>query len=1020
MKKIFSFAVALAGLFLAASCQQESLQPEQMGETVTFTVNAPAKIQTKAIADGLNVNELVYEVWLTDEYGVLTSNAQKLYQATAPMAVAEDGKNKAKITLDLVRDQKFTILFWAQVEGTNFYDTDELTAVTYKNPSLLETYNANDESLAAFYGMAYVHDCVPVDANGLRTNGQVTLRRPFAQVNLGTLNTSTAYTVVMEESNMIMDQVPTVFNVATKEVSEPKTLTFKMNAVPADPSTIEVKDVTYQYAGMNYVFAGDNITLTYNILTRLNGGMTATINNTIDSVPVEENRRTNIIGNLLTSKTDYVIVVDAAFVEPDLPEEDFDQLNLAAQVGGEVTLSADLDLVEPLVVKEGVNLTLDLNGYSINGDVAKSVGHVITNNGTLTIKGGVINSLAENGGSAICNNGTIVLDETQINGAPQAGSGWPSYAFNNYGDATLKNVTIESNHGAVAANAAGTTTLENVTVNMNGFGGSSHVFYIANADATVVVNGGTYNHNGNVDGSLAYTAAGTIVVNDGTFSASNGGYGMAASSGAKIIVNGGTFNNAFQAWGGTFAVKGGTFKQNPKNYVAEGYVVKTNANGTFTVLPNVEGVDQMVLHEESGLFYNGNNALSKGVYYITSASDLKKAAAYFYNQTHTNEANKVTIELMSDVDLAGTAWEPWSVMWMTFNGNNHTISNVTVSEAWRSGFFGYLAASTINDLTLKNVNVAGAQAGVLAGGVEGVTTNNLKIAGNNSVTYMPYSSASYTETWGGIGALTGVLVGSTINAEIVAGATVTPNFNGIETEATFISYLTGYIQANSGAVTVNGTLAIGTVAYKHEQAADGTVAVTVSASSDEAKTARSIVEGNTTITSAVVKEGVEVIGNRTFRKCSALETISLPSTLTEIEQGAFQSCSNLNTCVIPASVQVIGQGAFAECKSLTEIVIPDGVTRIEKDTFRATGVEEMVIPASVTYIGDYAFRDCYQMKKLYIMADNLDYISSNALLWAANPDKTARLTVYVKNETVRQQVEAVFGSNKPLFTAEIM
>ena len=79
--------------------------------------------------------------------------------------------------------------------------------------------------------------------------------------------------------------------------------------------------------------------------------------------------------------------------------------------------------------------------------------------------------------------------------------------------------------------------------------------------------------------------------------------------GAEVIVNGGTFNNAFQAWGGTFAVKGGTFKQDPKNYVAEGYVVKTNANGTFTVLPNVEGVDQMVLHEESGLFYNGNNAL---------------------------------------------------------------------------------------------------------------------------------------------------------------------------------------------------------------------------------------------------------------------------------------------------------------------------------------------------------------------------------------------------------------------------
>ena len=71
MKKLLYCAVALAGLFAAASCQQESLEPVQETGAVTFTVEAPAALQTRAIADGLNVNELVYEVWLTESFDKL-------------------------------------------------------------------------------------------------------------------------------------------------------------------------------------------------------------------------------------------------------------------------------------------------------------------------------------------------------------------------------------------------------------------------------------------------------------------------------------------------------------------------------------------------------------------------------------------------------------------------------------------------------------------------------------------------------------------------------------------------------------------------------------------------------------------------------------------------------------------------------------------------------------------------------------------------------------------------------------
>ena len=317
MKKLILFVSALAGLFLA-SCQRENLEPVAENGQVTFTVEAPAALQTRAIADGLNVNELVYEVWLTEDLGDLTQKAHKLYQARKDMEVV-DGVNKATLTLDLVNDQKFTVLFWAQVEGTGVYNTTELNAVTY-NSTAAETYAANDESLAAFYAVAYVNDCQHVKKDLSATGSEVTLRRPFAQLNLGTLNTSTEYTVDLVSSKVKVTNANTVFNVATSQASEPKVMEFRMNGVPTNPATLTVNTTDYEYAGMNYLFAGDNVTVEYDIVTKLNGGMEGKVNNTVYSVPLKENYRTNIIGNLLTSQVDYVIVVDADFntVDEDL------------------------------------------------------------------------------------------------------------------------------------------------------------------------------------------------------------------------------------------------------------------------------------------------------------------------------------------------------------------------------------------------------------------------------------------------------------------------------------------------------------------------------------------------------------------------------------------------------------------------------------------------------------------------------------------------------------------------------
>ena len=327
MKKLLYCAAALAMAFFAGSCQQEKLEPVAENGQVTFTVKAPATIQTKAIADGKNVEHLIYEVWLTKTLGELENDAQFLYQATTTMDAQPDGSRTATLSLDLVNDQQFTVLFWAQVDdpeaADRAYDTEFLTAVKYNKE--MDKYNANDESLAAFYSVAYVHDCMHVTKDGKATGSEVVLRRPFAQLNLGTLNTSTetgsttGYKIVIEKSNMILEKVPTTFNVVNSEVSGAETITFAMTAAPcADLSSVDAElpgfeNPSYWYAGMNYVFAGNNVKLTYNIQTKIDGQTESTVNNTVYNVPLKENHRTNIIGNLLTSRTDYQIVVDAKF-----------------------------------------------------------------------------------------------------------------------------------------------------------------------------------------------------------------------------------------------------------------------------------------------------------------------------------------------------------------------------------------------------------------------------------------------------------------------------------------------------------------------------------------------------------------------------------------------------------------------------------------------------------------------------------------------------------------------------------
>jgi len=88
-------------------------------------------------------------------------------------------------------------------------------------------------------------------------------------------------------------------------------------------------------------------------------------------------------------------------------------------------------------------------------------------------------------------------------------------------------------------------------------------------------------------------------------------------------------------------------------------------------------------------------------------------------------------------------------------------------------------------------------------------------------------------------------------------------------------------------------------------------------------------DGCTALTSVTLPSTLTSIGIHAFRNCTALTTITLPASLTLIDSGAFIGCTALTTVVLPASITSIGSGAFVGCNTLTTFTIPATVEKID-------------------------------------------------------------------------------------------
>ena len=268
--------------------------------------------------------------------------------------------------------------------------------------------------------------------------------------------------------------------------------------------------------------------------------------------------------------------------------KELDETNGVAEVGGKYyaslqkavdnagkgeTVTLLQDTAEDIVIPEGAELTLNLNGKTLTNHED----HTITNKGTLTITGdGTVDNVTharaaiqnEPGGNVVLNGGAYT--RSKENGQNAEASGGNSY-YN-----IVNHGTMEINSGvSVTQNGQFSSMIENGWYN-----GSQNT---GKENSVLTINGGTFSGGLNTIKNDDY---GELAINDGTFTSMsqaaflnwnvatvNGGTFDAAGASNGVILNGyidGTMDQ------GKLTINGGTFNAGEKT------VITTMGGGTHS------------------------------------------------------------------------------------------------------------------------------------------------------------------------------------------------------------------------------------------------------------------------------------------------------------------------------------------------------------------------------------------------------------------------------------------------------
>ena len=146
------------------------------------------------------------------------------------------------------------------------------------------------------------------------------------------------------------------------------------------------------------------------------------------------------------------------------------------------------------------------------------------------------------------------------------------------------------------------------------------------------------------------------------------------------------------------------------------------------------------------------------------------------------------------------------------------------------------------------------------------------------------------------------------------------------------------------------------------------------------------------LTSFDIPETIEIDGNTYkvaipeggFLNGSALQRLSIPSSIKEIPNGGCQTLLALTTVNIGSGIIKIGESAFANCISLREIVIPESVKTIGGSAFlECKSLQQITLPAELNAIEEFLFFNCTSLATVNF-PEHIKKIGTNAFAGCSN------------------------------------
>ena len=138
-------------------------------------------------------------------------------------------------------------------------------------------------------------------------------------------------------------------------------------------------------------------------------------------------------------------------------------------------------------------------------------------------------------------------------------------------------------------------------------------------------------------------------------------------------------------------------------------------------------------------------------------------------------------------------------------------------------------------------------------------------------------------------------------------------------------------------------------------------AITEAALPSTIKTASYAFSG-TPITKASFAEGTEEVPARIFENCKELSEVTLPNTITDINNSAFYNCTSLSKFTFHEGITFIGDYAFTKT-AITEAALPSTI-KTAAYAFSGTGITKASFAEGTAEVPARTFENCKQLKEV--------------------------------------------------------